>query len=168
MIVHLDEVPQAVREAFPDSFAELCHSALWETVSLLIRQQFQRMDQIFAQALRYRMRFEDLRLLNSFPCLKDQKPVRLLPIVLFSTNRTPPASVLLSSRDSPNIIFQGETVAVRAKVRHCDTSLSSDGRNDSPQVVRTFEHDLLHNAHLFCLVLCYQAERLFYPVEGPS
>ena len=61
MIVHRDEVPQAVRETFPASFAEVCHNALLETVSILflIREQFQRIDQIFAQALRYRMRFED-------------------------------------------------------------------------------------------------------------
>ena len=82
-----------------------------------------------------------------------------------ASNRTPPAGVLLPSRDPPSVIFQGETVA---QVRHCDTSLSSDGRNDSQQVVRTFEHDLMRNAHLLDLVLCYHVERLFYPVEDPE
>ena len=115
-----------------------------------------RIDQISAQALRYRMRFEDLHLLKIFTCLHDQKPVRLPPVVLFSTNCAPPLCGF-SGRDPPHEVFQRETVAVWAQVRHCDSSLSANGLNDSPQVVRTSEHDLLHNAHLF----------LFYPVEGP-
>ena len=119
----------------------------------------------FAQALRYRMCFEDLGLLNTFPCLHDQKLVRLPPVILFSTNCAPPLCVF-SGSDPPIAVFQKETVAVQAQVRHCDTSLSSDGRDDTPQVVRTSEHDLLHSAHLFDLVLFYQVERLFYPVEG--
>ena len=76
-MINPDEVPQAVRETFPASLAEVCHNVLQETVSifLLIRKQLQRIDQFFAQALRYRMRVEDLRLLNTFPFLHDQKPV---------------------------------------------------------------------------------------------
>ena len=114
---------------------------------------FERPSDPFAQALRYRMCFEDLRLLNSFTCLHDQNPGRLLPIVLVSTSRTQPAAVLLSSREPPNEMFHWETVAVRARVRHCAASLSSDGRHDSPQVLSTFDHDLLHKAHLLDLVL---------------
>ena len=63
------------------------------------------------------------------------------------TNCAPPLCTF-SSRDPPNMVFQWGTVAVRAQVRHCDSSLSSDWRDDAPQVVRASEHDLLHTAHL--------------------
>ena len=166
MIVNLDELTLAVRETFPASFAEVCHNVL-QTVSifLLIRQQLQRIDQVCAQALHYRMRFEDLRLLNTTTGLYDQKPIRLLPIVLFSTNCAPLLRGF-SPRDPPNVVLHGETVAVQAQVRHCDSSLPSRSHNDSPQVVRTLEHDLLHNAHLFDVVLCYLLKGFLNSVKG--
>ena len=109
---------QAVRGAFSALFTQILHFNLQEAISifLLIRQQFQRIDQICAEALRYCMRFEDLGLLNIVTCLYDQKPVRLLPVALFSTNCAPPFCGF-SPRDPPNVVFQRETVAVRAQVR---------------------------------------------------
>ena len=36
------------------------------------------------------MRSEDLVLVNTFACLHHQEPVRLLPVILLSADRTPP------------------------------------------------------------------------------
>ena len=56
---------------------------------------------------------------------------------------------------------------MRAQARHCDSSLSSNWRDDTPQVVCTSKHDLLHNAHLFCLVLCYLLKGFLNSAKGP-
>ena len=106
------------------------------------------LNQVCAQALRYCM-----------CCLYDQKSVWLLPIVFLSTDRTPPIVAPFPSWDPPDIVFQGETVAVRAQIGHCDSSLSSNWRDDTPQVISTSNHDLLHNAQLFCLILCYSRSK---------
>ena len=111
------------------------------------------------------MRFEYLCLHKTFFSLHDQQPVWLPPVVLFSTNCAPPLCGL-SPRDPPNVVFQRETVAVWTQERHCDSSLSSNC-DDTPQIVRASEHDLLRNAHFFSLVLCYQFERLFLSCRRP-
>ena len=81
--VHTETKSEGIRPA--NSTQKDLSLTSFEAVSifLLVRQQLQRTDQICAQALRYRMRFEDLGLLNTVPCLYDQKPVRLLPIIIF-------------------------------------------------------------------------------------
>ena len=78
------------------------------------------------------MRFEDLGLINTFTCLYNQEPVWLLPIVLFSSDPTPPTVTLSSPRDPPDVVFQGEIVAIRAQVGHRNTSLPSGWRDDAP------------------------------------
>ena len=62
--------------------------------------------------------------------------------------------VVFPPRDPPNVVFQRETVAVRAKVGHCDSTLSSNWCEDAPQAISALGHDLLHNAHLSCFILC--------------
>ena len=162
LIVNLYEVSQPLRETFSAHLTEVCHDVLYETVSifLLVRQQLQRIDQICAQALRYCMCSEDLGLIDIITCLHDQEPVRKLPIVPFSTDHAPPLRGF-SPRDPQDAVFQGETVAMRAQERHRDSSLSSNWRDDSPQVVRASDHNFLHNNHLFCLLKCF-----FYSVKG--
>ena len=54
-----------------------------------------------------------------------------------------------------------------AQVRHGDSSLSSNWRNVSPRVVFSSKHDLLHNAQLFCLILCHLLKGFFNSVNGP-
>ena len=76
----------------------------------------QRIDQICAQALRYCMCFEDLGLIDTLTYLYDQKAVWLLPIVFLSTNRAPPIVAPFSPRYPPDLVFQRETVAMRAQV----------------------------------------------------
>ena len=112
MIIHPDEFTQAVRETFSAHLTEVRYNVPQQTVSilLLVRQQFQLIDQICAQALRYRMRFEDLCLLKTFSCLYNHEPVRLLPMVLLSTNCAPPICIS-SPRDPPNVVSQGKVVA---------------------------------------------------------
>ena len=143
MIIHLDEVPQAVRETFPASFAEVCHKcSVGDRVSifLLIRQQLQRIESNSSQnpyGTACALKTLDCSTLSP-PCLHDQKPVSVASSFTFlSTNRAPPHCGMLSPRDPLNVLFQRETVAVWAQVRHCDSSLSSNGRNDPPQIVCT-------------------------------
>ena len=67
------------------------------------------------------MRFEDFRLLKTFPHLHDQKPVRLPPVILFSTNCAPPLCVF-SGRDPPTVVFQRETSVLRIPARRSSLS----------------------------------------------
>ena len=166
LIVNLYEFSQTFRETFSAPLTEVCHDVLCEAVFifLLVRQQFQRMDQISAQALRYCMSFEDLGLIDTFTCLYDQKPVWLLSIVFLHTSRTTNA---LFPRDPPDAVFQRETAAVRTQVGHRDSSLSSNWRDDAPQVVRASAHDFWHNAQLSSLVLCHLLKGFFYSVKRP-
>ena len=60
-------------------------------------------------ALKYCMRSEELGLVNTFACLHHLEPVWLLPVVLFSTDPTPPICVLF-----PQSLFHRETVTMRA------------------------------------------------------
>ena len=106
-------------------------------------------------------------LVNTVTCLHHQKPVWLLPVVLFSTDCGPPIVTSFSPRDPPNEVFRRETVAIRTQVGHRDSSLSSKWRDDASQVVRASDHDFLHNAQLSCLILCYLLEGFFYSVKGP-
>ena len=85
---------------------------------------------------------------------------------IFSTNCGPPICGL-SCRDPPDVVFQRETVSMRAQVRHCDSSLSSRWRNGASRVVCASKHDLLHGAQLFCLVLCHLLKSFFNSVKGP-
>ena len=87
----MNSLKPSVRLFLPP-LTEVCHDVLYEAVPifLLVCQQLQRIDKICAQALRYCTRSEDLGLIDTFTCLYDQKPVRLLPIVFLSTDRAPP------------------------------------------------------------------------------
>ena len=71
-----------------------------------------------------------------------------------------------SASSSPDVVFQEETVAIRAQVGHCNSSLSSSWRNGAPQAVRASDHDFLHNAQLSCLILRNLESFLF--CSGPS
>ena len=75
------------------------------TISLLVRQQLERIDQVFTQTLRYRVRFEDLCLSGTDSCLYHQQPVGRSPFIFFSTDCAPPTAVL-----------QEKTVAVWAQI----------------------------------------------------
>ena len=79
-------------ETPPAPLAEFRHDVLYEAVSifLLVHHQFQRINQVPAEALRYCMRFGDLGLVDTFACLHHQEPVWLLPIMCVSTDRAPP------------------------------------------------------------------------------
>ena len=50
------------------------------------------------------MRSEDLGLVHTFACLHHQKPVWLLPVVFFSTDRAPPVCMFSHTRDPPNVV----------------------------------------------------------------
>ena len=112
------------------------------------------------------MGFEDLGLIDTFTCLYDQKPVWLLSIVFLHTSRTTNCCALFP-RDPPDAVFQGETAAVQTQVGHRDSSLSSNWRDDTPQVVRASGHDFLHNVQLSSFVLCHLLKGFFYSVKGP-
>ena len=103
------------------------------------------LDQVFTQTLRYRMRFEHLCLTGTVTGLYHHKPVGCSPVIPFSTDCTPPTAVLLSSWDKPNVVLQGETVAMWAQIRQCNSSPSADWRNDSPQEVRAFSQHFSYN-----------------------
>ena len=113
------------------------------------------------------MCLEYLGLLNTFTCLYDQKAFFGCVQSYLSPQIAHHQFVVFPPRDPPNVVLQRETVAMWAQIRHCDSSLSSNWRDDAPQVVRAPEHDLLHNAHLFCLVLCYLFKGFFNSVKGP-
>ena len=113
------------------------------------------------------MCFDEHGLVDTFTCLYDQKPVWLLPIVFLSTDRAPPLVAPLSPRDPPDVVFQRETVAIRAHVGHSNASSSSVWRKGAPQVVRASDHNFLHNTQLCCLVLCHQPTCFVCSVEGP-
>ena len=125
--VNFEIVSQALHNSFSASFTKACYNTLdWAiTIFLLVRQQLERIGQVFTQTLRSRMRFENLCLLKTFSSLQDQQPFRLPPVILLSTNCAPQLCGV-SPRDPPNIVFQRETVAIRAQVRQCDSSLSSN------------------------------------------
>ena len=98
----------------------------------------QRIDQVLTKSLRDRMRPENLRFIFVCANLHHQKPVGCSPFIPFSTDCTPPAAVLLSSRYPPKTFLQRKTVAMQADVRRCNSSTSTNWRNDSPQEVRAF------------------------------
>ena len=112
------------------------------------------------------MSFEDLGLIDTFTCLYDQKPVWLLSIVFLHTSRTTNCCALFPG-DPADAVFQGETAAVRTQVGHRDSSLSSNWRDDAPQVVRASGHDFLHNVQLSSFVLCHPAQRLLLFCQRP-
>ena len=116
MVVNLYEIPQPI--ALPAPLTEFRHDVLYEAVSIffLVRHQLQSINQISAKALRYCMRSEDLGLINTFTCLHHQKPVWLPPVVFLSTDRAPPFVTPFSPRDPPNVVFQQETVTMRARI----------------------------------------------------
>ena len=118
------------------------------------------------KALRDCMRFHDLGLVHTFACLQHQEPVWLLPVVFFSTARAPPIVTPFSPRDPPNVVFQGETVAIRAQVGHRNYSLPSRWRDDASQIICASDHDFLHNAQLSCLTLSY-LEGFLSSVKSP-
>ena len=72
-----------------------------------------------------------------------------------------------SASSSPDVVFQEETVAIRAQVGHCNSSLSSSWRNGAPQAVRASDHDFLHNAQLSSLILRHLLESFLF-CSGPS
>ena len=84
------------------------------------------------------MRFEDFGLVDTFAYLYDQKSLFGCFQSYFSSQIA--HHQLLSPFLPPNVVFQGETVAMRAQMRHCD---SSYWRDDTPQVISTSNHDLL-------------------------
>ena len=118
----------------------------------------------FSQALRHCMRLKDLGLVNTFACVHHQEPVRWLPVVFFSTDRTPPTCMLFLQRP-PYEVFHRETVTMRTQVRHRSASLSSRWRNDASQVICTFNHDFFHGAQLSCLIQCYRLKGFLYSVK---
>ena len=55
---------------------------------------------------------------------------------------------------------------MRAWVEHFDSTLSSNWRDDAPQVVSASNHGVLHNAHVPCFILCYLLEGFLNSVKG--
>ena len=166
MIVDLNKFPQLLREA-PAPLTEVRHDVLYEAVSIFlsVRQQLQRIDQISAQALRYCMRVGDLGPIDTFTCVYNQEPVWLLPVEF--TNCAPPIVAPFSARDSPNVVFQLETVTMRAQVRHRSASLPPRWRDDASQLIYVSYHDFLDGALFFCFILCHLLESFLSSVKGP-
>ena len=98
----------------------------------------QRIDQVLTKSLRDRMRPENLPFIFVCANLHHQKPVGCSPFIPFSTDCTPPAAVLLSGQYPPKKVLQRKTVAMQPDVRQCNSSTSTNWRNDSPQEVRAF------------------------------
>ena len=85
----------------------------------------------------------------------------------FSTYRTTPICMLFPSRDTPNVVFQGETATMRAQVWHSDASLPPCWRDSAPKVTCTSYHDFLDSAQLPCILLRHLLEGFFFSVRGP-
>ena len=108
------------------------------------------------------MRFENLRFIGIDTQLHHQ-PGGRTPFVLASTSRTPPVAMLrlsvvavsLSRGYPPNVVLQGETVAMWANVRQSDCSYSIDWRDDPPHGVSAFPQKFLHTAHTANFILCH-------------
>ena len=114
-VVNFYDFSQTFRETFSALLTEVCHDVQYEAVSIFLLV-LQPIDQICAQALRYCMCFEDHGLIDTLTYLYDQKPVWLLPIVFLSTTRAPPIDAPFSPGYPPDLVFQRETVAMRAQV----------------------------------------------------
>ena len=109
LVVNLCEFSQPMHEALPAPLTEVRHDVLNEAVSifLLVRQQLQRVNQISAKTLRYCTCFEDLGLFFLSPVCTTKSLFGCFQSN-FLTNGAP--------RDPPNVVFQRETVTMRAQV----------------------------------------------------
>ena len=155
LVVNLFDISQLVREALPAPHTEVCHNVLHEAVSifLLVRQRLQRLNQMSSQALRYRMRFEDLgRLILSPVCTTKSL------FGCYQSHFSPQIAHHQLSRP-----FLPET----HQVGHCNASLSSGWRNEASQVVCASDHDLLHNAQPFLPHPVLPARTLPLFCQGP-
>ena len=109
MVVNHYEISQPIREPFPAPLTEVRHDVLHEAVSifLLVRQQLQRIGQFFAQALRYRMRFEDLGLINTFTCLQPRACLVASSPTFFHKSRTTNCYALFTQRPTKRSLPTG-------------------------------------------------------------
>ena len=144
---------ESIQNSSSASFTKNCHNTLhWAfSIFLLVRQQLERIDQVFTQTLRYRMRFEDFCLAGTDSCLYHQQPAGRSPFMFFCTDCAPPTAVLPSSRYTPKVVLQKKTVAMLANVRQSDTSLSSGWRDDTSQEICALQHNSLYDVLSFPL-----------------
>ena len=144
VVVNFNKVSQALHNSFPSCFTKASYNTLdWViTIFLLVRQQLERIDQIFTQTLRCRMRFKNL-------CLTGTNTI------CSSTDRAPPAAVLCSGRYPPNVVLQRKPVTMWAQIRQSDISLSSGWREDTPQEICALQHNSLHDAQASHFILCH-------------
>ena len=99
MIVQVSEASQHVHNTFPASFLQARNNVLNRTVTifLLVRQQPERIDQIFTKPLWRRVRFEHLCFIGIGTELHHQCPVGRIPFVFSSTHRAPATAMHLLS-----------------------------------------------------------------------
>ena len=73
------------------SFFKASHNVWFRAVSVLVRQKFERSDQVFTQPLRRRIRPVDFCLTNERACRQDHDLVGFFQLVRFPAYRAPPA-----------------------------------------------------------------------------
>ena len=172
VIINLNKVSQALHNFFSASFTKACYNTLdWAiTIFLLVHRKLERIDQVFTQTLRSRLRFKNLCLTGTDTCLYHQQPVGRSPIIFFSTDCAPPAAVLLSGRYTPNIILKKQLQCEHKYDRvapPCDTSLPPDLRDETPQEICAPQHNSLYKAQPSRLVFCPFFKGFAYFFEGP-
>ena len=117
IIVRCNEASETIRDTFPAFFFSQARNSVLNrtiTVSLLVRQQLERIDQVLTKSLRDRMRPENFRFICVCAELYHQNPVGCSPFIFSSRDKPPPTVVLLllvismSGRDPPNVVLQGK------------------------------------------------------------
>ena len=150
-VFRVDKTSQPVNNASSASFVQACYNALNRaiTILLLLRQQLERIDLV---VMSHSSKGAACAL-NTFASLAltpscTPYPVGRSPFVLVAHHQRQCFFFLLfavpvSRGYSPNVVIQGETVAMRANVRQSDSSQSVDSCDDPPQEVSAFSQDLL-------------------------
>ena len=119
VIVRCNEASQSVRNTFPAFLFQAHENVLNRTftIFLLVRQQLERIHQVFTKSLRDRVRPENLRFIFVCANLHNQNPGRCSPFLSFFKDCTPPTAVLLPRRYAPNKVLKRKTVTMQAGVR---------------------------------------------------
>ena len=119
------------------TFKQRVHEAL--SARLVVRHQLESTHEMCARTLWRGVRPKHLRLAGIRTMKKNS--VRVPPSCAGRTPRTSGCTVFpVPRRDPPDVIFTRMSVAMRAHVRQCGTSLPIDWHNDPPQDA----HALLH------------------------
>ena len=149
VIVRRNKASQPIRNTFP-AFLFKAHDNVLNravTIFLLVRQQLERIDQVFAKSLHDHVRPKNLHFIFDCAELHHQNPVGCSPFISFST--TPPTAVLLRRRYPPNVVLQRKTVAMRADVRQGNSSPGAMIRRKSVRFSQYFPYNTQTSSFLF-------------------